>query len=209
VRQLVALAIAAVVLSGIGALVLRLLPAGEPERVALPPEPPEEPDVIEKGRFSSRKLPALSAEAPAEWAFEVEKAGKLVARRGGTRLVISTAHLREVVDARLLLQSMADAQTAQGLEVGQPFPDRIGELAAVGAQADGQGRSVSTWMVKRGDHLVSSLMCLSEGTAPAREACRPVIATVRWKTPHSARPAEVVPGPSLPAAHGPATRRQN
>ena len=108
---------------------------------------------------------------------------KLTATGDGARLLVSTAILTEAVDAEALLAKLAETQRALGFEVGDTFRDRLGDLPAAGFLATGPVRSVCTWMVKRDTHLASSVICTAEGKQTAREACRALLAKLRWRTP--------------------------
>jgi len=141
-------------------------------------------EISTERRFSSGRLPALSVEAPEGWKLEVDQTGRKLAATGGTaRLVVSSAILTEAVDVTAMLRQLSESQRALGFEVGEPFSDRIGELPAAGFLATGPTRSICTFMVKRDTRLATSLTCTSEGKTSAREACRPVIAKVRWRAP--------------------------
>jgi hypothetical protein len=159
--------------------------AGAPS-VAGPPAAPEE-DAVSPRRFSSARLPALSLDAPDGWtlAFD-EKGHKLTASSATARLLISTAFLSEAVDVPSLLARMADTQRTLGFDVGAILTDRIGDLPAGAFLSTGPARSVCTWMVKRDTRLATSVICTADGKATARDACRPVVAKIRWRTP--ARP---------------------
>lgn len=161
-------------------------PAPGARTVVGAPTAPEE-DTVSARRFSSVRLPALSLDAPDGWtlAFD-EKGHKLTASSKAARLSISTAVLSEAVDVQSLLTRMADTQRTLGFDVGATFTDRIGDLPAGAFLSTGPTRSVCTWMVKRDTHLATSVICTADGKATARDACRPVVATIRWRTP--ARP---------------------
>lgn len=157
--------------------------AGAQTPGALPPEAPQE-EVSTPQRFSSARMPALSLEAPAGWTLMLDEKGrKLTAAGDRARLLVSSAVLADAVDVESLLRQMADTQRTLGFDVGPLFTDRIGDLPAAGFLATGTGRSVSTWMVKRGAHLASSLICTADGKISARDACRAVIANIRWRAP--------------------------
>ena len=157
--------------------------AGAPAPGAAPPETPGE-EVATPQRFSSARLPALSLDAPAGWTLLLDEKGrKLTAAGDRARLLVSSAVLSDVVDVESLLRQMADTQRTLGFDVGPLFTDRIGDLPAPGFLATGTGRSVSTWMVKRGTHLATSAICTADGKISAREACRAVIASIRWRAP--------------------------
>jgi len=156
-----------------------LPPAGAPAG-----DSPASADVISPARVSSAKLPALSLDAPEGWRLELDPAArKLTATSGDARLLISTAILTETVDAGALLGQLADRQRALGFEVGDPFPDRLGDLPATGFLATAGSRSVCVWMVKRDVHLASSVICAADAKPPARDACRAPLATLRWRSP--------------------------
>ena len=143
-----------------------------------------EGEVVSESRFSSAGLPALSIDAPEGWKLEWNKVGrKLTATGDGARLLVSTAILNEAVDAEALLAKLAETQRALGFEVGDTFRDRLGNLPAAGFLATGPVQSVCTWMVKRDTHLASSVICTAEGKQTAREACRALLAKLRWRTP--------------------------
>jgi hypothetical protein len=142
-------------------------------------------EVASPTRFSSAGLPALSLDAPDGWKLEWNKASrKLTATGDGARLLVSTAILTEAVDPERLLAKLAETQRALGFEVGDTFRDRLGDLPAAGFLATSPARSVCTWMVKRDTHLASSVICTAEGKQTAREACRALLARLRWRTPH-------------------------
>ena len=141
-------------------------------------------DVVSARRFSSSKLPALTLDAPDGWTLALdEKAHRLNADGAGAHLAVSTAILREAVDVTPMLRQLGETQRALGFDVGDTFADRIGDLAAPGFLAAGPARSVSTWMVRRDTHLATSVICTADGKATAREACRAVLARIRWRTP--------------------------
>lgn len=143
-----------------------------------------EGEVTSASRFSSAGLPALSLDAPDGWTLQWNKGSrKLTATSDGARLLVSTAILTEAVDAERLLAKLAETQRALGFEVGDTFRERLGDLPAVGFLATGPVRSVCTWMVKRDTHLASSIICTAEGKRTAREACRPLLAKLRWRAP--------------------------
>ena len=143
-----------------------------------------EGEVVSATRFSSAGLPALSLDAPDGWKLEWNKVGrKLTATGDGARLLVSSAILTEAVDVDALLAKLAETQRALGFEVGDTFRDRLGDLPAAGFLATGPVRSVCTWMVKRDTHLASSVICTAEGKQTAREACRALLAKLRWRTP--------------------------
>lgn len=143
-----------------------------------------EGEVASATRFSSAGLPALSLDAPDGWKLEWNKASrKLTATGDGARLLVSTAILTEAVDPERLLGKLAETQRALGFEVGDTFRDRLGDLPAAGFLATSPARSVCTWMVKRDTHLASSVICTAEGKQTAREACRALLARLRWRTP--------------------------
>ena len=91
--------------------------------------------------------------------------------------------MTEPVDAEALLAKLAETQRALGFDVGDTFRDRLGDLPAAGFLATSAARSVCTWMVKRDAHLASSVICTAEGKQTAREACRALLAKLRWRTP--------------------------
>src|SRR4030095_14627723 len=101
----------------------------------------------------------------------------------GARLLVSSAILTEAVDAEALLAQLAETQRALGFEGGETLRDGWGVLPAAGFLATGPMRSVCTWMVKRDTHLASSVICTAEGKQTAREACRALLAKLRWRTP--------------------------
>jgi len=141
-------------------------------------------DVVSSRRFSSPRLPALTLDAPDGWTLALdEKTRRLNADGAGAHLAVSTAILREAVDATPMLRQLGETQRALGFDVGDTFADRIGDLPAPGFLATGPARSVSTWMVKRDVHLATSVICTADGKATAREACRAVLARIRWRTP--------------------------
>jgi hypothetical protein len=143
-------------------------------------------EVASARRFSSDRLPALSLDAPPGWTLELDpKKRKLTAVGAGARLLISTARLKDAADVDSMLREMAESQRTLGFEVGPTFTDRIGNLPAGGFVATGPTRSVCTWMVRRDTHLASSLICTTDGKASAREACRAVLANLRWRAPAS------------------------
>jgi len=155
-----------------------------PAAGASPGDAGSDADVISPARVSSAKLPALSLDAPAGWRLDLDPvAHKLTATSGGTRLLISTAILTEVVDAGALLGQLAERQRALGFDVGDSFPDRLGDLPATGFLAKAGTRSVCAWMIKRDVHLASSVICASDGKPPAREACRAPLSALRWRAP--------------------------
>jgi hypothetical protein len=148
------------------------------------PAPGSEEDVASGRRFSSGRLPALSLDAPDGWTLALDKKGhKLTASGPTARLLISTAVLSEAVDVESLLARMADSQRTLGFDVGATFTDRIGDLPAAGFLSTGPARSVCTWMVKRDAHLATSVICTADGKATARDACRPLVAKIAWRTP--------------------------
>jgi hypothetical protein len=150
----------------------------------LAPGPAPEEDVASGRRFSSARLPALSVEAPDGWTLALDEKGhKLTASGPTARLLISTAVLSEAVDVEPLLARMADSQRTLGFDVGATFTDRIGDLSAAAFLSTSPARSVCTWMVKRDTHLATSVICTADGKATAREACRPFVAKIRWRTP--------------------------
>ena len=155
--------------------------------VAGAPPAAEEEQVVSARRFSSARLPALTLDAPEGWtlAFD-EKGRKLTASSKTARLLISTAVLSEAVDVQSLLARMADTQRTLGFDVGATFTDRIGDLPSGAFLSTGPTRSVCTWMVKRDTHLATSVICTADGKATARDACRGVVAKIRWRSP--ARP---------------------
>jgi hypothetical protein len=141
-------------------------------------------DVATERQFSSGKLPALSVDAPDGWKLELDPAGrKLTAAGAAARLIVSSAVLTDAVDVQALLRQLAETQRGLGFEVGDFFSDRIGDLPAAGFLATGPTRSICTFMVRRDVRLATSLICTSEGKGSAREACRPVLAKVRWRAP--------------------------
>jgi hypothetical protein len=155
--------------------------AGSPAEV---PEAAAGGEVASASRFSSARLPALSLDAPAGWTLQLDpKKRKLTAEGGSARLLISTALLKEAADVDSMLREMAESQRALGFEVSATFTDRIGDLPAGGFVATGPARSVCTWMVRRDTHLASSLLCTAEGKLSARDACRAVLANLRWRAP--------------------------
>ena len=95
----------------------------------------------------------------------------------------SKRYAQPVPSRDLLLAKLAETQRALGFEVGDTFKDRLGDLPAAGFLATGPARSVCTWMVKRDTHLASSVICTAEGKQTAREACRPLLAKLHWRTP--------------------------
>lgn len=159
--------------------------ARAPLEAAARPGPASEPEVVSARRFSSAKMPALSLDAPDGWQLQLDEAArKLTASStGGARLLITTAALTEAIDVDLLLGQLADRQRALGFEVGEPFKDRLGDLPAAGFVATAGTRSVRFWMVRRDTHLVSSVICSTDGKQPARDACRAPLATLRWRAP--------------------------
>ena len=141
-------------------------------------------EVVSARRFSSAKMPALSLDAPDGWTLELDEKGRKLAATGArARLSISSAMLTEAVDVDALLGKLAETQRALGFDVGATFTDRIGDLPATAFLATGPTRSVCTWMLKRDARLATSIICTAEGKTTAREACRPVIERVRWRTP--------------------------
>jgi hypothetical protein len=149
-----------------------------------PPGPAPEEDVASGRRFSSARLPALSLDAPDGWTLALDQKGhKLTASSPTARLLISTAVLSEAVDVESLLARMADTQRTLGFDVGATFSDRIGDLPAAAFLSTGPARSVCTWMVKRDTHLATSVICTADGKATARDACRPLVAKIHWRTP--------------------------
>jgi hypothetical protein len=155
--------------------------------------PPQAPstsgdDVATGRRFSSARPPALSLDAPDGWTLALDaKARKLAASSDGARLTISTAVLSDAVDVEALLAQLASTQRTLGFDVGATFTERIDGLTAAGFVATGPARSVCTWMIKRDTHLATSVICTAEGKTTAHDACRAVLAEVRWRTPASAR----------------------
>jgi len=189
-RRVGAVALFVVVAAGAAFIVLRTpvesgpsaLPGAAPSGSG--PDDAGEGEVVSASRFSSARLPALSLEAPDGWKLEFEKASrKLTATGEGARLLVSSAILTEPVDAEALLAKLAETQRALGFEVGDTFRDRLGDLPAAGFLATSPARSVCTWMVKRDTHLASSVICTAEGKQTAREACRVLLAKLRWRTP--------------------------
>ena len=141
-------------------------------------------EVATERQFSSGKLPALSVDAPDGWKLEVDQTGrKLTAASGTARLLVSSAILTEAVDVEAMVRQLAETQRSLGFEVSATFTDRIGDLPAAGFLATGPTRSICTFMVKRDVRLATSLICTSEGKASARDACRPVLAKIRWRAP--------------------------
>ena len=150
---------------------------------AAAPAAPDEEEVSAH-RISSARLPALSVDAPTGWTLALDKKGhKLTATGAGAHLLISTAVLSEAVDVQSLLARMADTQRTLGFEVGPTFTDRIGDLPAGAFFSKGPARSVCTWMVKRDTHLATSVICTSDGKTNARDACRSVLTSIRWRPP--------------------------
>jgi hypothetical protein len=152
---------------------------------ASPPEAaaPEE-DVATSRRFSSARMPALTLDAPAGWTLALdEKTRRLSATGTDAHLSISTAILTEAVDVTAMLRQLGETQRTLGFEVGDPFTDRIGDLPAAGFLSTGPARSVCTWMIRRDTHLATSVICTADGKAPARDACRGVLAKILWRTP--------------------------
>jgi hypothetical protein len=144
-------------------------------------------EVVSALRFSSAKPPALSLDAPDGWSLELDQATrKLTASSATARLLISTAVLKETVDAESLLGQLAERQRALGFDIGERFPDRLGDLPAAGFVATARTRSVCAWIVKRGEHLASSVICSAEGKPSARDACRAPLASLRWRAPPGA-----------------------
>jgi hypothetical protein len=189
-RRVGAVALFVVVAAGAAFVVLRTPvesgPGARPEAAPSPSglEDAGEGEVVSPTRFSSAGLPALSLDAPDGWKLEWNKPSrKLTATGAGARLLVSTAILTETVDAEALLAKLAETQRALGFEVGDSFSDRLGDLPAAGFLATGPTRSVCTWMVKRDTHLASSVICTAEGKQTAREACRALLARLRWRTP--------------------------
>jgi hypothetical protein len=189
-RRVGAVALFVVVAAGAAFLVLRT--PIESDIRALPVAAPSpsgsgdagEGEVVSETRFSSAGLPALSLDAPDGWKLEWNKASrKLSAASDGARLLVSSAILTEAVDVEVLLAKLAETQRALGFEVGDTFTDRLGDLPAAGFLATGPVRSVCTWIVKRDTHLASSVICTAEGKQTAREACRALLARLRWRTP--------------------------
>jgi len=147
------------------------------------PAAPED-EAMSPRRFSSARLPALSVDAPDGWTLALDEKGrKLTANGEKARLLISTAVLSEAVDVQSLLARMADTQRTLGFEVGPTFTDRIGDLSAGAFLSTGPARSACTWMVKRDTHLATSVICTADGKATARDACRAVVASIRWRAP--------------------------
>jgi hypothetical protein len=141
-------------------------------------------EVATERQFSSRKLPALSVDAPDGWKLEVDQTGRKLTAAGGTaRLLVSSAILTEAVEVEAMLRQLAETQRSLGFEVSATFTDRIGDLPAAGFVAAGPTRSICTFMVKRDLRLATSLICTSEGKVSARDACRPVLAKIRWRAP--------------------------
>ena len=189
-RRVGAVALFVVVAAGAAFLVLRTPVESDTHApsVAAPsgagPDEEGEGEVVSATRFSSAGLPALSLDAPDGWTLEWNKVSrKLTATGDGARLLVSSAILTEAVHAEALLAKLAETQRALGFEVGDTFRDRLGDLPAAGFLATGPVRSVCTWMVKRDTHLASSVICTAEGKQTAREACRPLLAKLRWRTP--------------------------
>lgn len=150
------------------------------------PAPTQAPEAGEEvasaRRFSSGRPPALSVDAPDGWVLALDEKGrKLTASGKRARLLISTAVLTEAVDVPSLLARMADTQRMLGFDVGSIFSDRIGDLPAGGFLATGPARSVCTWMVKRDAYLATSVICTADGKITARDACRDVLAKLRWR----------------------------
>lgn len=157
--------------------------------LAAPPPPGAvavaDDEVVSARRFSSAKLPALSVDAPDGWHLELDKAGRKLKAisSGGAHLLISTAVLKEVVDVDFFLGQLAERQRGLGYDVGDTISDRLGDLPAVGFVAKSAAQSVCAWMVKRDAHLASSVICTSDDKVPARDACRAVLASLRWRPP--------------------------
>jgi hypothetical protein len=146
------------------------------------PHPGAEPDVITPTRFSSDQPPALSLEAPPGWQLTYDQnTGKLEAIGKGA-LQIKTAILPGSVDPAAIVKEAVDLWVSSGGTVEGTFNGSIDGLNALATSVRFAAHSAVVWVVKRGDRLVTTMVCKAEGLE-AREACRAVIATLRWRAP--------------------------
>ncbi len=187
-RRVAAVGLFAVLTAGVGyALLSTPVDPGTSARALTSPIAADGGDddvVVSSRRFSSPRLPALTLDAPDGWTLALdERARRLNADGAGAHLSVSTAILREAVDVTAMLRQLAETQRTLGFDVGDTFTDRIGDLPATGFLSTGPARSVSTWMVGRDTHLATSVICTADGKATARDACRAVLARIRWRTP--------------------------
>jgi hypothetical protein len=146
------------------------------------PHPGAESEVKTPIRFSSSRLPALSIDAPAGWHLTFDRnTGKLEAT-GKAALVIKTALLTEAVDPAAIVKQAVDLWVSSGASIEGSFNGSFDGLNAVGTSVRFAAHSATVWVVKRGDRLVTTMVCKAEGLG-AREDCRSVIATLRWRAP--------------------------
>jgi hypothetical protein len=145
-----------------------------------------------EARFDSPKDPALTIDAPLGWTVQFDRPKHLVRVVKGdaasadppAMLSIDTSLLKDEANTEHLAEGVRSALASRGFVVSeQAFPDIVAGMTAHGVIGHTATGDLCSWVVKRGLHYVASVQCFARGGADCRQACKPPLDRLHWRTP--------------------------
>jgi hypothetical protein len=152
-------------------------------------------------RFLSRRNPAIEVSAPAGWRVSFDsRTARVVVGNGRSvnddtfpRLVIESNLTEDVVNSMKVAHLLVEQVLAlpQGKVLLQPTETSLHSRPAVKLATSIPAFSSCAWLVKRGSHYASDIVCLSRGGEDPCKACQPVLDTLRWINPTDVEPKDL------------------